>query len=284
MSNITSSRRGSAGQYIDIMNPDIDEFFDQLIADDDGWNMGWNVTDAYNELFKRDPEEANRLWTRSLKTKMTKGKGYYLFTDKINRNRPQMYVDRGMYVTHSNLCAEINLYNDEEHSFTCVLSSMNVAKYDEWKDTYAIQVATIFLDAVIEDMLIKARNEPRDADGRNGFERVIAFTEKSRAIGLGVLGLSTYYQQKSWPYGNMESIQFNRMFFKNLIDQALEASRFLAKEVGEPEWMKGYGERFSHLIALPPTKSTAIVQGGISEGINPVYANVFEQDTAGGTV
>lgn len=270
-------RRGSAGQYINIMSPDADEFMDQIIADDDGWNIGWNVTDDFNELFHRDPEEADRIWTKSLKTKMTKGKGYYLFLDKINRNRPPMYVDKGLRVTQSNLCAEIALFCDQYHSFTCVLSSMNVAKYDEWKDTFAVQIAIAFLDAVISDMLIKAKEE-------EGFERIVAFTEKSRAIGLGVLGLSTYYQQNSWVYGSLESIMFNRKFFKELMDEALKASKFLAKEVGEPEWLKGYGERFSHLIALPPTKSTAVVQGGISEGIQPVYANVYEQDTAGGTV
>ena len=272
-----SSRRGSAGQYINIMSPNIDEFFDQLIADDDGWNLGWTITDDYEELFKRDPKEADRLWKKALKTKMTKGKGYFLFLDKVNRNRPKMYVDKGMFVKQSNLCAEIALFCDDNHSFTCVLSSMNVAKYDEWKDTPAVQIATVFLDAVISDMLKKAKKEP-------GFERVIAFTEKSRAIGLGVLGLSTYYQQKSWVYGGLESIMFNRRFFGELINEARKASRFLAKEVGEPEWMKGYGERFSHLIALPPTKSTAVIQGGVSEGIQPVFANVYEQDTAGGTV
>lgn len=272
-----SSRRGSAGQYINILNPDIDEFLDQLNADDDGWNLGWNITDDYEALFQRDPIEADRLWKRMLKTKMTKGKGYMLFLDKVNRNRPQVYIDRNLYVRQSNLCSEILLFNDEQHSFTCVLSSMNISKYDEWVNTKAIFIATVFLDAVISDMLIKAKAEP-------GFERVVAFTEKSRAIGLGVLGLSSYYQQQSWVFGDFQSIQFNRSFFKRLSDESLQASQYLATTVGEPEWLQGYGERFSHRIALPPTKSTAIVQGGISEGIAPVFANVFEQDTAGGTV
>lgn len=272
-----SSRRGSAGQYINILNPDIDEFLDQLNADDDGWNLGWNITDDYEALFQRDPIEADRLWKRMLKTKMTKGKGYMLFLDKVNRNRPQVYIDRNLYVRQSNLCSEILLFNDEQHSFTCVLSSMNISKYDEWVNTKAIFIATVFLDAVISDMLIKAKAEP-------GFERVVAFTEKSRAIGLGVLGLSSYYQQQSWVFGDFQSIQFNRSFFKRLSDESLQASQYLAATVGEPEWLQGYGERFSHRIALPPTKSTAIVQGGISEGIAPVFANVFEQDTAGGTV
>lgn len=157
-------------------------------------------------------------------------------------------------------CAEIALMNDEEHSFTCVLSSMNVVKYDEWKDTRAVQIATVFLDAVIEDMLIKAKREP-------GFEKIIAFTEKSRALGLGQLGISSYYQLQGWPFGNLESIMFNQQLTRILVERSREASELMAVELGEPEWMKGYGRRNSHLLAFPPTKSTAIIMGGFSEGM-----------------
>ena len=271
------TRRGNVGQYLNPLHADFDELCDQIIADDDGWNIGWNLTDEYNDLYRTDKDRADLIWKKMLKAKMVKGKGYFYFLDKVNRARPKMYVDRGFYVRHSNLCAEIALMSDKDHSFTCVLSSMNVAKYDEWKNTYAVQLATIFLDAVISDMLIKAKDEP-------GFERIIAFTEKSRAIGLGQLGQSTYFQMQSWPFGNFQSIQFNQMLMKHLDTESLIASKLLAKEVGEPEWMIGYKERFSHRLALPPTKSTAIIQGGISEGIGPVYANVYGQDTAGGTV
>lgn len=271
------TRRGNVGQYLNPLHTDFDELCDQIIADDDGWNIGWNLTDEYNDLYRTDKDRADLIWKKMLKAKMVKGKGYFYFLDKVNRARPKMYVDRGFYVRHSNLCAEIALMSDKDHSFTCVLSSMNVAKYDEWKNTYAVQLATIFLDAVISDMLIKAKDEP-------GFERIITFTEKSRAIGLGQLGQSTYFQMQSWPFGNFQSIQFNQMLMKHLDTESLIASKLLAKEVGEPEWMIGYGERFSHRLALPPTKSTAIIQGGISEGIGPVYANVYGQDTAGGTV
>ena len=272
-----NSRRGSIGQYLNVLHPDFDELCDQLIADHEGWNIGWTMTDEYKHLFRTDADRADYIWKKVLKTKMTIGKGYLYFIDKVNAARPQMYKDKGFFVRHSNLCAEIGLMSDENHSFTCVLSSMNISKYEEWKDTYAIQIATIFLDAVISDMLIKAKREP-------GFERIIAFTEKSRAIGLGQLGLSTYYQQQGWVFGDFNTIQFNQLLTKQLDRETLAASKLLAREVGEPEWMQGYGERFSHRLAFPPTKSTAIVMGGISEGIAPVFANVFEQDTAGGTV
>lgn len=272
-----NSRRGQVGIYINPLHEDTDEILDQLMADDAGWNIGWNITDEFEELFQKDPERADYLWKRMLRTKMIKGKGYFHFIDKVNKANPKCYKDRGFTVKASNLCAEIALMSDEDHSFTCVLSSMNIAKYNEWKDSYAVQIAMVFLDAVIEDMLIKARQEP-------GFERVIAFTEKSRAVGLGVLGLSTYYQQEDWIFGDFQSIQFNQMLFKYLDRETLAASKLLASEVGEPEWLVGYGERFSHRMALPPTMSTSIIQGGISQGIEPVFANVYEQDTAGGTI
>lgn len=272
-----NSRRGSIGQYLDPMHPDFDELADQITADHDGWNIGWNLTDEYAELFRRDPDEADRIWKRILKLRLTPGKGYMFFPDKVNRHRPQMYVDRGFYVRHSNLCAEICLMSDEHHSFTCVLSSMNIAKYDEWKNTHAIQIATIFLDAVISDMLIKAKQEP-------GFERIIAFTEKSRALGLGMLGLSTYYQMQSWVFGDLQSVMFNQQLMKAMDRESLIASKLLATELGEPEWLIGYGIRNSHRLALPPTKSTAVIMGGVSDGIMPVYANVYDQDTAGGLV
>jgi len=271
------TRRGNIGQYLNPLHPDFDELVGQLRADHMGWNIGWNFTEEFPELLNRDPQRADYIWKRILSTKMLTGKGYFLFLDKVNKNVPKMYKDRGFKVRHSNLCAEIALMNDENHSFTCVLSSMNIVKYDEWKDTKAIEIATVFLDAVIEDMLIKARQE-------RGFEKIIAFTEKSRALGLGQLGLSSYYQMQGWAYGSLSSIMFNQKITQLLVDRTRKASELLAKELGEPEWMKGYGRRNSHLLAFPPTKSTAIFMGGYSEGINLVFANVYEQETAGGIV
>ncbi len=272
-----SSRRGAAGLYIDPLHPDFDEVADQILSDDAGWNIGWNITDEFEDLFNTDPESADRIWKKMLRIKLIKGKGYFFFIDKANRSRPRMYKDKGFLIKGSNLCCEIQLMSDEDHSFTCVLASMNVSKYNEWKDTKAVEIATVFLDAIISDMLIKAK-------GEKGFERVVNFTEKSRAIGLGILGEATYYQQEGWVFGDLSSIMFNQLLVKQLDDRTLEVSQWLAREVGEPEWMVGYGERFSHRLAFPPTMSTSIIMGGISQGIEPVFANVYEQDTAGGTV
>ena len=272
-----SSRRGSAGLYLDPMHLDFDELADQILADDDGWNIGWNITDEFNELFEKDPERADHIWKKMLRIKLIKGKGYFFFVDKVNRSKPQVYKDLGFDVKGSNLCSEIQLMMDKYHSFTCVLTSMNISKFNEWKDTKAVEIATVLLDAIVSDMLIKAKKE-------EGFERVIAFTEKSRAIGLGMLGEATYYQQEGWVFGDFQSLMFNSQIVKILDDRTLSTSKWLAKEIGEPEWLKGYGERFTHRLAFPPTMSTSIIMGGISQGVEPVFANVYEQDTAGGTV
>jgi len=272
-----NNRRGSAGMYIDILHQDFDEVVDQLIADDAGWNIGWNITDDFLELVKKDPEEADRRWKRLLRAKLIKGKGYLEFLDKVNRANPKWYIDRNVTVKGSNLCNETSLASDSEHSFTCVLSSMNITKFDEWKDTKAVEIATVFLDAVISDMLEKAESEA-------GFEKVVKFTKGWRAIGLGMLGEATYYQQNSWVFGDLASTMFNQSVSKLLDERTHETSKWLARELGEPEYLKGYGERFSHRIAIAPTMSTAVIMGGVSDGIAPILANAFEQDTAGGTV
>lgn len=145
-------------------------------------------------------------------------------------------------------CTEITLYSDNDHTFTCVLASMNLAKYNEWKDTDAIFTATVFLDCVASEFIKKAKGTP-------GLEKAIRFTEKGRALGLGTCGYHTYLQQESIPFESFEAHMFNNRFFKELHDKSLEASQWMAKELGEPEWCKGYGVRNTHRTAIAPTMS-----------------------------
>jgi len=274
-----STRRGQIGQYLDVMHKDFDEVNDELRTDPSGLNIGWTFTDEYKTLTKSNPQRADEIWTKVLKTKMQTGKGYFFWKDKVNARRPQMYVDRGFSVVASNLCLEIHLFSDKEHTFSCVLSTVNAYRWDEWKDTKLVQRAMIFLDVVIEDMLLKARK-----DSSGALENIIRFTENTRAVGLGVQGNTSYMQQNRMVYGEMESRQFEAKLFKHLDEESLKASQYLAKAVGEPEYMIGYGERFSHRLTLPPTKSTSTIMGGYNEGCMPVFANAFTEDNASGEV
>ena len=167
------------------------------------------------------------------------------------------------------------LFNDADHTFTCVLSSMNVARYDEWKDTDAVYWATWFLDCVAEEFIQKAKEIP-------GLENAVRFTEKGRALGLGQCGLHTYLQMNSIPFEGFEAHMKNLEIAKHIDDESRKASIEMARILGEPEWCKGYGLRNTHRIAIAPTKSTANLMGGVSEGINPDPAMVYTTSGAAG--
>lgn len=275
-------RRGSWAGYLPIDHPDFDEVVTFLEKEPDDVNIGWNISDAFVQRLESGDKEARDRFGRTLKTKLVTGKGYFFFPDKANRKLPVYYP---IPVKASNLCSEIVLPSDEEHTFTCVLSSMNVAKYDEWKDTDAIFTATVFLDCVASEFIARAKNI-------RGLENAVRFTEKARALGLGVAGFHTYLQSKGWSLDGIDAIYFNQELFEKLDKESFDASIWMAKEWGIPEWAQQalnkeyvlYPVRNCSRLAVAPTKSTALIMGGISEGINPDPAYVYTQATAGGEV
>lgn len=172
-------------------------------------------------------------------------------------------------------CSEITLHSNKEHSFTCVLSSMNLAKYAEWKDTDAVFTATVFLDCVASEFIERSQ-------GIHGLKKARAFTIKGRALGLGVCGFATYLQENMIPFESFEAHNWNNLVFKQIEEQSKAASVWLAEVFGEPEWCFGLGVRNTHRLAIAPTKSTALLMGGVSEGINPDPAMTYTQAGAGG--
>lgn len=272
-----TARRGAWAGYLDIEHGDFWEVVQYLEEQPDGLNLGWIITDKFVSKLQKGNKEATKRYQRALKAKMIFGKGYFFFVDKVNRHRPQMYKDLGLMVKASQLCTEIFLHSDLEHTYTCVLAWMNLAKADEWKNTDAAFVATVFLDCVVSEFI-------EQASKINGMEKAVASTVKGRAIGLGAGGFHTYLQEHGMEFGGIDAHMFNASIFKHIDEQSLKASQWLAKELGEPEWCKGYGLRFTHRMAVAPTKSTALIYGGISEGINPDVAMSFTQLTAAGEV
>jgi ribonucleoside-diphosphate reductase alpha chain len=152
---------------------------------------------------------------------------------------------------------------------------MNLAKYDEWKDTDAVFVATVFLDAVASEFIRVGKN-------KRGLEKAVRFTEKSRALGLGTLGFHTYLQMQKLPFESLEAHMLNIQIYKKFGEDAKKASSWMAEEFGEPEWCEGYGVRNTHNIAIAPNLSSAVLCGSVSQGIEPMYENVFVQGGAAG--
>jgi len=270
-------RRGAWAGYVNMEHGDFFELCDWITANPDNANVGWNISDEFNERLNNKEFDAESRYRRAMKLKMVTGKGYFCFIDKANRQVPEMYKKHGLTVKSFQLCNEVSLFSDKDHIFTCILSSMNLSKYDEWKDTDAVFWSTVFLDCICEEFLTKARNIA-------GLEKAVRFTEKGRALGLGQCGLHSYMQDNMIAFDSLDA-QFKMLeMSKHIEEESLRASQWLAAELGEPEWCKGFGVRNTHRTTCPPTKSTALIMGGISEGINPFPANTFSQKTAGGEV
>lgn len=272
-----TARRGAWAGYIEIDHGDFDELADFIAAEPDDANIGWIIKNDFIAKLEAGEADAIRRFQKVMKLKMVTGKGYFCFIDKVNAKRPPMYIDADMFVKASNLCDEITLFCDQYHTFTCVLSSMNVAKYDEWKDTDAVFWATIFLDCVASEFIERAMLVP-------GLDKAVRFTINGRALGLGQCGFHTYLQDHMIAFEGFEAHMKNLEIASHIHKQALAASKDMAIELGEPGWCKGYGVRNTHLIAIAPTKSTALLMGGVSEGINPDPAMSFTQMTSAGEV
>lgn len=282
-------RRGNFAFYANIDSPDIYELLrtkDHAKGDHrqkiDG-NIAVIIKDEWIESMIAGDLEKQELFGEVLKTRMISGSPYIIFIDNANRHNPKCYVERGLSVKTSNLCSEIFLHTDEHHSFVCVLSSLNLSKYDEYKNWVSPvsgrtvpQIATHFLEAVVSEFIRKAKDKV-------GMGRSVRFAEKSRALGLGVMGLHTLYQKRGIPFESPEARALNIEAHQWIRKEAEIASRELAETFGEPEWCRGSGMRHSHLMAIAPTRTNSVISGAFSQGIEPIDANFFVAKQAKGT-
>lgn len=274
-------RKGAAAVNLPIDHPDFDEYLRIRRPEGDPNRQCMNlhhaavVTDDFMARVEAGDPEARERWISVLRTRLETGEPYIIFADNMNRDIPQGYRDLGLKVSQSNLCTEIALHTDEDHSFVCCLSSLNLARYDEWRDTPLVRTAVYFLEAVMQAFIDNACDLP-------GFENAVRFARKSRALGLGVLGWHTYLQQHMTPFVSREAMNMNRDIWVQIRGQSVEASRELAQTYGEPEWCKGTGRRHTHLTAVAPTVSNSLISGGVSPGVMPIMANAMSEGTAKG--
>ena len=271
-----STRRGATAWYYPIDGGDFNELVHYLETDTDGNNGGWCLTDAFKERLESGDKDAVNRWGQMLTCKTSVGSGYQFFVDKAKRQRPQAYINNNLDVKASQLCTEITLFSDQQHTYTCVLGSENLRLWFSRPPMLSF-VNTVFLDCVCEDFIQKAKD-------LKGIEKAIRFTEKGRALGLGSMAFHTLLLDNKIVYGSMESKLLNHEIYATVQDEATQASQWLATVFGEPEWCKGTGMRNTHLTAIAPNKSTALILGGVSEGINPQPAFVFTQSTPSGEV
>ena len=279
--NQGSVRRGAASVNLDISHPDIKEFLQIRRPKGDPNRQCLNlhqcvvVDDAFMKRLNDRDSEAMSLWLEILKSRVETGEPYIMFKDNVNKDNPLAYRMNNLDVSMTNICTEITLHTDEEHSFICCLSSLNLAKYDEWKDTDVVETAIYFLDGVMEEFIQKT-------NGKESMIRSHRHAKKGRALGLGVMGWHTFLQQKNLPFNSIASTAWTHTIFSQIKTQAEAASRKMAMEYGEPIWCKGTGMRNTHLLAIAPTVSNSRISN-CSAGIEPQPANVYVFNGAKGT-
>ena len=280
--NQGSVRRGAASVNINIDHGDFEEWLEirEPKGDVNRQSLNLHQCAVVGDKFMRKLEEgdptARRKWGKLLQKRKATGEPYILFKGNTNKSNPEAYKKNGLKVHMTNICSEIALHTDENHSFVCCLSSLNLTKYNEWKDTNLIYDAIWFLDGVLEEFIQKAK-------GLKGFENSIRSAEKGRALGLGVLGWHTYLQQNGIPFEGLQAQFETRRIFSQIKIESERASRALAEVYGEPLWCRDTGMRNTHLRAIAPTVSNSKLSGNVSPGIEPWAANVFTEQSAKGT-
>ena len=280
--NQGSVRRGAASVNINIEHKDFLDWLEIREPKGDVNRQSLNlhqcavVGDKFMRRLEAGDSVSRNKWSKLLQKRKATGEPYILFKGNTNKANPSAYKDNALKVHMTNICSEIVLHTDESHSFVCCLSSLNLAKYEEWINTNIIYDSIWFLDGVLEEFIQKAKY-------RKGFENSVRSAEKGRALGLGVLGWHTYLQEKGLPFEGLLAQFETRRIFSQIKIESERASMELAEIYGEPLWCKGTGMRHTHLRAIAPTVSNSKLSGNVSPGIEPWAANVFTEQSAKGT-
>ena len=299
-----SLRRGSAACYLPIDHPEIEEFIEMRRPTGGDPNRktlnlhhGVLVSDSFMRAVETDDQwplkspadgsiqstiSARNLWIRLLTARVETGEPYIIFIDTVNRLIPQHHKLAGLSVKTSNLCSEITLptgtdKDGNKRTAVCCLSSLNLEKYEDWKDDPKfIEDVMRFLDNVLTDFINKAPDTFKDAKYS---------AARERSVGLGVMGLHSFFQKKFIPFESAVSKSWNKKIFKSINEKVNEASKMLAEERGAcPDAEEfGFKERFSNKTAIAPTASISIICGGASPGVEPVAANSYAHKTLSGS-
>lgn len=288
------TRKGSYAAYMDVSHPDIIEFINMRIPTGDvnrknlNLHHAVNITDEFMEKVKldekyhlKDPHtgavieeiRARKLWELLLETRYRTGEPYLNFIDTANRAMPQTQKDLGLKIRGSNLCNEIHLATNDDRTAVCCLSSVNLEKYDEWKDTTMIEDLIEFLDNVLQFFIDHAGDE---------ISRARYSAQQERSLGLGAMGFHSYLQQHRIPFESEEAAEINESIFKKIYEKALASSLALGKKKGEAPDMKGTGRRNAHMLAIAPNANSSMI-AGTSPSIEPWKANAFTSRTRVGS-
>jgi ribonucleoside-diphosphate reductase alpha chain len=265
------ARRGACAVYLPVEHADILEFLDIGTEGNPIQNLqyGITVTDEWMHSMSKGSKKKREIWAKIIQRRSEFGFPYIMFKDNSNNNSP--YKELGLDITASNLCSEIQLPTDSFNSFVCCLGSINLLHWDEIKNTDAIEVYTQFLNAVLDEFIVKSATLP-------GLARANRFASQHRAIGVGVLGYHSLFQSKLINFDSLQSKALNNEIFKTIKERSETASKWLSEYKGYKCIREGFAN--TTLMAIAPTKSSSFIHGAVSMGIEPIKSNYFVKDLA----
>lgn len=278
---VQGSRRGSLAYSLRPQHGDFDKVLDYLYENPESNNVGWLFDDELCENVLAGNSEAMEKLAKILSIKMPRGKGYLSFISKMNRNLSPVFKHWGMTTKASNLCQEVNLASDLEHTFSCVILNVNLELYRSWPK-YLSFIAHVMSDCNISEY-IETIDEMSEQD-QHVMRKIRNFTSRFRAIGNGVLGWHTLMQRERIVVGSLDCFLLDDEIFSNMEKQTKEANLWLAEVLGSPEGCAPFGWRNATCLMMPPTKSTAELMAGASEGIGLDTGMVFTKQSAGGEI
>lgn len=270
-------RRGSFAAYLPIDHGDIEEFLQIRSEGHDIQEMSFAVTvsDQWMKDMVAGNKDKRKIWSKVIQKRFESGYPYIMFSDTINNNAPQVYKDKGIVIHAQNLCAEICLSSSDDESFVCDLSSLNLVRWDEIKETDAVETLVYFLDAVMSEFINKTEK-------MQFMEAPRKFAINQRALGVGVLGWHSLLQSKMIDFESFDAKMLNVDIWKEIRERADKATAELAQIFGEPELLKGYSRRNTTTLAIAPTTSSSFIAGQVSQSIEPYNSNYYVRDLAKG--
>lgn len=268
----SEARRGACAVYLPVEHDDIHEFLDIGTEGNPIQNLQYGITvsDAWMQDMKEGDKDKRKIWAKIIQRRSEFGYPYIMFKDNSN-NETSPYKELGLEITASNLCSEIQLPTDSFNSFVCCLGSINLLHWDEIKNTNAIETYTLFLNAVMDEFILKASHLP-------GMKRAYKFAKQHRAIGLGVMGYHSLFQSKLIEFDSLHAKGLNNEIFSTLKEKSEEASKWLHDSRRYSSIREGYAN--TTLMAIAPTKSSSFIHGQVSMGIEPIKSNYFIKDLA----
>lgn len=262
--------------------------------------------------------KARVLWEMLMELPFEVGCPFIMWSDTAYAGLPMSQKKLGLRVNNPNICTEITLATDKDRTAVCCLCSPNAAKYDEWKDhPDFISDLTEMLDNILEYFIqnaIYACTKDYDWDKLKdtlrdsltevgvildqnqlarmahavveknimGYKKAVYSAKRERAIGIGLMGLDTYFMEKEIAYESNQALALTGEITKNIKRNYLKASKRLAVERGEPEDMLGTGLRNSHGLAIAPTATNSIIVN-VTAALEKCYENIYTQKTKSGT-